>query len=320
MSSISGHLCVCAESSGFRGYLDLFSLIFILPLIVAAGMSSARAADFAMTCPAGWLQQTEGQMLLRCVAPGQDAFIEVYANAGTATDLAAYLDQSVAALMQNGLPFHQFRKESPGNVSGIPALTREYSGTANNALFHSYVVATTHGGQTYFAEALYLADRTESLQPLIRQALNSWSIPSVEQANAARPPAVNPDPDLPDTSPVMGSRAYASKDQCIDYLCRPFSAQCKDYDESDRVHNHFRYLLCSAAWDKCYSYCNGYWSMALTCTKEAVTQAQGYWISACAAVAHDQKAMQDCFTRGNVQAAERLKAMSRMPECKGLPN
>lgn len=294
---------------------NLFALVVLAGFLALGTNQQAGAADFAMDCPAGWTRQGEGQMLLRCTSPGQDAFIEVYAYGGTVGNLSAYLDEQIAALTQRGLPFQQFRKEAPGNVSGVPAMAREYTGTANNALFHSYVVASTHGGTTYFAQALYLADRTESLQPLVRQSLNSWVYPSVEQAKIAATPAPNPDPDGPDTSSATGGRSYASRDQCIDYLCRPFSATCKDYDQTDK-HNHFRYMLCDSAWEQCYSYCSSHWWLALTCTKEAVTTAQSYWISACAAVAHDQRAMQDCFARGRSQATNTLQSMLKMPECK----
>ena len=274
----------------------------------------ARAADFAMNCPPGWSGEDGGQMLRRCISPGRDAFIEVYVYPVETGNLAAYLDQQISALAQRGLPFQQFRKESPGNVSGIPALTREYTGTANNALFHSYVVASSHDGQTYLLQALYLADRTAALQPQIRAAMNSWTYPSIEQAKASPPPPLA----QPDTVPA-GGRSYANRDQCVDYLCRSFSANCKDYDGSNPA-NHFRYLLCQSAWDQCYSYCTGYWSMNLSCTKEAITAAQGYWISACAALAHDEREMKECFKRGQIQGSDRLREMARSPECKGTGN
>lgn len=315
-SKVSSQLKIsCRTLQRMEPAIVAFAFLLILMLSLAA--LPARASDFAMHCPPGWQVENGDQMLRRCISPSRDAFIEVYVYGGEAADLSAYLDRQVQALAQKGLPFHQFRKEAPGNVSGIPALTREYTGTANNALFHSYVVATSHGGKTYLLQALYLADRAQTLQPQIRDAMNSWTYPSVEQAKASPPSQTQPD-KTPDAA-VSGGRSYASRDQCVDYLCRPFSDSCNTYDRGADA-NHFRYLLCKSAWDKCYSYCTGYWSMALTCTKEAVTATQGYWISACGALAHDERAMQDCFRRGMIDGDNLLREMRGRPECKAGSN
>lgn len=288
--------------------------IILLAIVLAFAALPARAADFAMSCPAGWSSENGSQMLRRCISPGRDGFIEVYVYDGETGNLAAYLDNAVVALAQRGLPFQKFRKEAPGNVSGIPALTREYTGTANNALFHSYIVASSHGGKTYLLQALYLANHAQSLQPQIRKAMNSWTYPSVEQAGTATPPVTA----NPDQAPA-GGRSFASRDQCVDHLCKPFSANCNDYDRND-PSQHFRYLLCKSAWDQCYSYCSSYWSMALVCTKEAVTATQGYWISACTALARNETEMNNCFRRGSIQGTERLREMASRPECKASSN
>lgn len=308
----------------FGRFHPLLSAAAVLALmLLAVPVQTARAADFAMNCPPGWSVEDGDQLLRRCIAPDRVGFIEVYVYDGEARDLSAYLDAKASELAQRGMPFHQFRKEAPGNVSGVPALAREYSGTANNALFHSYIAATSHGGRTYMLQALYLAEHAQRLQPLIREAMNSWSYPSVEQARNKPPqlPGLGAGRDtgtVPGPEPV-GGRSFANRDDCVNHLCRPFSAHCKDYNMKD-PSQHFRYLLCKSAGDRCYSYCSSYWSMALTCTKEAVVAAQGYWISACTAVAHDEWAMNECFKRGDARGETLLREMRNRPECKASPN
>lgn len=301
----------------------IMAATFLAAVLSLGNIQTARAADFAMNCPPGWSVENGDQLLRRCVSPARDGFIEVYVYDGEAHDLSAYLDAKAGELAQRGMPFHQFRKEAPGNVSGIPALAREYSGTANNALFHSYIAATSHGGRTYMLQALYLAEHAERLQPLIREAMNSWSYPSVEQARNKPPqlPGLGAGRDTTTGSnPVpSGGRSFADRDDCINHMCKPFSAHCGDYNKKD-PSQHFRYLLCKSAWDSCYYYCSTHWSLALTCAKEAIVAAQGYWISACTAVAHDSSAMNACFRRGDAKGTALLWEMRKRPECKASGN
>lgn len=257
-----------------------------------------------MTCPPGWSVESQGQMLRRCISPERDAFIEIYGYDGASTDLGAVLNNFTQSMSQRGMPYQQFRKESPGNVSGIPALTREYTGQAYGVLFHSYVSASSQGGKTYVLQALYSAERTDVLQPQIRSAMNSWSFPNLgAPAPAAAPPALS------------GPRSFENRQQCRSTLCVPAIRDCKNYDLNDKRYN-WRYRLCEFVERSCNGYCDAYWHIALQCSKEAIGAALGYWSAACIPVTHDAGAVDKCFFPKDGETLARLQQMAKSPECK----
>jgi hypothetical protein len=284
----------------------LLSILAFLLAPLVLPLNHAAAQDIAIDCPPGWLIERDGQMLQRCTAPGRDAFLEIYAYDHDGSDLASALSRFTEAMSERGMPFHQFRKESPGDVSGRPALTREFTGEANGVLFHSFVSVSSHAGKTYVLQALYLADRTTQLQPEIRAAMNSWRFPSI----AAESPAPAATPTL------SGARSFENRGQCLNTLCVPALRDCKEgYDFKDRRYQ-FRYRLCEFVERSCRGYCDAYWHLALQCTKEAIGAALGYWQAACVPVSYDAGEVDRCFRPKDGETLSRLQLMAKSPECK----
>ena len=164
-----------------------FSSIILIAFCILFSSSTVLAgAEEGLQCPPGWTNNKAAlgnDLIKQCIAPTQDAFIELYAAPGAAMQLNRLLDVWVNAMNQKGMPFQQFLSEVPGNVSGEPALTRGYLGTASNGIpFESSLVACRHNGVNYIFQALYKSG-DHQLKRLARQSMNEWFFPDIAYGN-----------------------------------------------------------------------------------------------------------------------------------------
>lgn len=145
-------------------------------LIMLGAAQCAFAGSWSMQCPEGWTDNRSSlgnDLVKQCIAPTQDAFVELYASTGEVLPLETLMQEWEKGMLAKGMPFQTRQRQQDGQVSGVPALTWEYTGMANGARFHSYVAGTVHQGYTYVIQGLYVEDRA-ALQAPVRAALNSF--------------------------------------------------------------------------------------------------------------------------------------------------
>ena len=274
----------------------------ILGALALLGLAAPVAAqDVAMSCPPGWATSQGEASLSRCVAPGTKAVIELKAYQATGSDLAAALDVHAELVRAAGFPLQTLLRESPGVVSGVPALTREYAGTILNARFHTYLVVSRKDGVDYVLNAVFDADRAQELQPLVRDAMNSWIYPS--QADTGR---------------------GWTFDQCWQEQCIPtgrdMSALYYPPENDPEKRYRWLYLYSNDPNDWCRRLCQGAAGLSMVCGREVMNETIAYWRSVCWGLAADQTALRDCFHRMTAQGAERLRARQDDPACKPTPD
>lgn len=147
--------------------VTLLSCVWALPVL---------AASWSMQCPPGWTDERSGlgdDLVKQCIAPTQDAFVELYASQGEVLPLEGLLQEWETEMLSRGLPFQSRLKQQATTVTGVPALVREYTGMANGARFHSVVAGMVNSGRTYVLQALYVEDRA-ALVSQVRMALDSF--------------------------------------------------------------------------------------------------------------------------------------------------
>ena len=270
----------------FRTPIFLFAAITML---LSLSLRPLLAQDFHMTCPPGWSSsQPQGDLIKQCMSPGETAIIEAYYYSGIDMTVPDFLDYAASALVDRGMPFKRLLKEAPGNVSGIPALAREYRGDANGTDYHSYVIATQYQGITYLVYALFEPAQAPEFQPLVSDSLNSWVYPSLAGGNGQ-----------PDTGNDGYGRAY-DFDDCW--------AMCRDYENrrkqvaKENPNWRWLYLLANDPNDSCRSMCRSASGLTITCGRELASTTLGR-MAQCWSLGADENAMWSCYSRvwGGIQ-------------------
>ncbi|WDP86967.1 MAG: hypothetical protein HUN05_19065 [Desulfobacter sp.] len=196
----------------------LASLIFI---------SSAFGMDMSqgLQCPKGWTDNTSARgndLIKQCIAPRQDAVIELYAAPGQEIPLKQLLDFWTREMTNKGLPFQNFISEQPGQVSGYPAVTRVYSGhTPNGAFFDSSLVASRYKGVSYVFQGLSLKDRQQ-----VRHAMNTWYYPGADQ------PQSTPDQNTLQTSSAIKVDRHGKGCEAMLKIYDPFGHHIMDFQST----------------------------------------------------------------------------------------
>lgn len=175
--------------------IRFWAVLIIVSICLASPLYAADMSQ-GLTCPPGWKDNVSARgndLIKQCIAPSQDAFIELYAAADTHNmTLGELLDAWTTAMTQRGLPFQNFVSEQPGQVSGHPAVTRVYSGhTKNNAQFDSSLVASRYNGMVYIFQGLSLKGREQARQQ-VRHAMNTWYYPGASSQNTGGSSAALP--------------------------------------------------------------------------------------------------------------------------------
>jgi hypothetical protein len=135
------------------------TVVLVVSMVCALGLLQIAHAGLGdgLTCPPGWSvsEPNENDLIKQCVAPGQNAFIELYAAQGNQIPLGQLMDGWATQMAQRGLPFQQQLSEVTGQVSGFPALVRSYRGKVQGETFDSSIVVCHRGGVNYVFQALY---------------------------------------------------------------------------------------------------------------------------------------------------------------------
>ena len=286
----------------FEGCISTSALCLVL-LNICLSATPAGAADFAINCPPGWSTDRQPPLVKRCISPRRDAFIELYRYRSSETNLNSFLNRHVSAMSRKGLPFHRIAGRSSGNVSGVPAQLRSYTGTANQTRFHAYVVASAHSGRVYVLQAILVSARYSVLQPQVRRAINSWTFPDVAAGGGrtGRPGGAPP-------------RRWESSGKCVQYTCRGYARDCNAYCRQKGSPAHCA-DMCRRTTAACERACRSHTGSALLrhCSTTYFSALLGYWRAACWAQ-HSASHMYACLARAHPRART---AMRSQPGCEG---
>jgi hypothetical protein len=167
------------------------TVVLVVSMVCAFGLLQIAHAGFGdgLTCPPGWSvsEPNENDLIKQCVAPGQNAFIELYAAHGNQIPLGQLMDGWATQMAQRGLPFQQQLSENTGQVSGFPALVREYRGKVQAETFDSSIVVCHRGGVNYVFQALYLYGNAQ-IKDQARHSMNSWYFPDAGTTSSQSSP------------------------------------------------------------------------------------------------------------------------------------
>lgn len=144
-------------------------------------VSISHAADIAkgLTCPPGWEDNKVARVhnrVKQCISASLDSTIELYATPGKKIPLNELLDTWTNALNQQGFHLESSVSETKGNVSGSPAVIRNYRGTIDGKKYDSMLAASRHGVINYIFLGRYLEGNRKAEQQ-IRHSLTTWSFP-----------------------------------------------------------------------------------------------------------------------------------------------
>lgn len=153
-------------------------LIFILTLFSA---TAAFADDVAkgINCPPGWSDNPVARLdnrVKQCISPSLNSSVQLYVAPGKDIALDQLLDNWISALQQQGFPLQTKITESKGNVSGAPAVFREYEGQADGKTVESLLAASRHNGINYIFQGSY-PDIDREAERLVRHSLTTWYFP-----------------------------------------------------------------------------------------------------------------------------------------------
>lgn len=176
-------LCTIQENP-MKKYLFHVALTFVF-LCCFALICEASPGD-GLTCPPGWSinQSNNRDLVKQCISPDRNAFIELYAAAGGNVPLPRLMEMWARQMAQKGLPFQQQLSQITGQVSGFPALVRQYRGKLNGVTFDSSIVVCHRDGTNYVFQAIYKYGDS-LLKKQARHSMNTWYFADIGSRNTA---------------------------------------------------------------------------------------------------------------------------------------
>lgn len=155
--------------------------ILLLLILTLLGITSASADDVAkgVNCPPGWNDNQVARgynRIKQCISPALDSSVELYVTPGKQIALDKLLNNWTNALEQQGYPLQSMVSEKKGNVSGAPAIFREYEGKSDGKAIESLLAASSHNGVNYIFQGSYPESDREA-ERMVRHSLQTWNFP-----------------------------------------------------------------------------------------------------------------------------------------------
>ena len=175
----------------------------LLPLLLIALPSVMQSAEpvplgdtgYTLSPPANWTAgPASGDMVFRCLAPGQNGFLEVYTGTGTMGRPA--MAQGYDQRMQMAAKGWQRQHEQTIQVAGAEALYRSYAGQENGIAIHVQAIFYCKENRTFILHAVTAAQMYNQLFQPAQQALLSLGSPPRSQTGlgGVRPAATQAQP------------------------------------------------------------------------------------------------------------------------------
>ena len=182
-------------------------LVLAATLLLAVAAQAQQGPNFYIEKPPGWSGRQasqEGGLEAQFLSPGQDAFIEVYAQPSGPVDLSLYADEWVRIVAANGVPHHNLITNAPSQTNtGVPGLVREYTGFDQGQAFHSHIIFSQYNGFMYIVQGMYLESSAAANHPAVYASLDSFGFPdSLPQPNNQQQYS-QPQPDGPGGPAVL---------------------------------------------------------------------------------------------------------------------
>ena len=154
-------------------------LLFFVLTFLTATATFANDVTKGINCPPGWSdnQTARGDNRVKqCISPSLDSSVELYVTPGKNISLEKLLNNWISALKQQGFPLQKQITEHIGQVSGAPAIFREYEGQADGKTKESLLAASRHNGINYIFQGIY-PDSDREAERLVRHSLATWNFP-----------------------------------------------------------------------------------------------------------------------------------------------
>lgn len=202
--------------------IALFALAGVLAW---AALAWAQSPNFIIEKPRGWSGQQAAQaggLEAQFVAPGRDAFIEVYAQPSGPVDLEWYADEWVRLVAANGVPHHDLVTNAMSSTNaGVPGLVREYTGHDQGNAFRSLLIFSHYNGFMYIAQGVWIDSADQANLRAVYTSLDSFGFPGSQHQAPVQPSVQPPAPGYQGQADVsrMGStgrpdRAWNDDGRC----------------------------------------------------------------------------------------------------------
>ena len=141
------------------GMNPVYAAAIICCFFLFTAQAVARDASFQIQTPPHWHDRTDridNDLKQQVMAPGKDAFIEVYAVRSGKIGVQAIADSMEHTMRSRGKAFLQNRISSkPVHVDGNPGIIREYSGHYNGTLLQAFALYTYDRGRAFTIFGVY---------------------------------------------------------------------------------------------------------------------------------------------------------------------
>jgi|GEM_PF-1924146 len=165
-------------------------IVIICCFLLFTGQVAARDTIFQIQIPPHWHHRTDRldyDLKQQAMAPGNDAFIEVYAVQSGKIGTQAIADSMEQAMRSRGKAFLRNRISSkPVHVDGNPGIIREYSGRYNGTLLHAFALYTHGSGQAFAIFGVYAETEAARYRETIYTSVTSLRFSG---AHVPKPPS-----------------------------------------------------------------------------------------------------------------------------------
>ena len=174
----------------YYGMGPVYAAAIICCFFLFTAQAVARGASFQIQTPPHWHNRTDrldNDLKQQVMAPGKEAFIEVYAVRSGNIGVQAIADSMEQTMRNRGKAFLQNRISSKTvHVDGNPGIIREYSGHYNGNSLQAFALYTYDRGQAFTIFGVYAENEAARYRETVYTSITSLRFSG---AYAPKPPS-----------------------------------------------------------------------------------------------------------------------------------
>ncbi|SMH41538.1 hypothetical protein [Maritimibacter sp. HL-12] len=148
----------------------------IFPAIAPVALLALPAFGAEFPCPPGWDHVAEGCDSAQCIAPMGASVIQVERFASIEDrGLPEALDGYEDFVAADGTPVHDLLVATAIDIAGLPALRRDYSGSALGRDLRVTLLLVQHHGQDILMRAVWDTGHGLLLEHMLDGAIAGWN-------------------------------------------------------------------------------------------------------------------------------------------------
>ncbi|NWH03774.1 hypothetical protein [Desulfobacter latus] len=214
----------------------VYTAAIICCFFLFTGQAAAREAFFQIQIPPDWHNRTDhpdNDLKQQVMAPGNEAFIEVYVVRSGTIGVQAIADSMEQTMRSRGKAFVQNRISSTSlHVDGNPGIIREYSGHYNGMLLNAAALYTYDRGRAFAVFGVYAENKAARYRETIYTSITSLRFSG---AYAPKPPPHHAGNDISGAAAGGGHESGSG-------VCCSYYGLWKFSPRDTRIHlmpNHF---------------------------------------------------------------------------------